>query len=66
MVSGVLEAGGQALKDPPGALERSGQIVSGVIKAKQESKPFVEEVRKSSGPAIVVLNTVFQRVFSFF
>ncbi len=52
LAQGALELGGkvagQVLKNSPEVLERTGQFVDGVLKAKQESKPFVDQVSEWS------------------
>jgi len=41
----ALKIGGEALEKAPEVIERSGQVVDGIAKAGEESKPVVEKVR---------------------
>ncbi len=46
LAEGVLDTVGAVAKAAPEALEKGGQVINGIIQAKKESRPFVEEVSK--------------------
>ncbi len=42
---GLLEVGGKLLEKAPEAIDKSTQLAKGIIKATNETRPFVEKVR---------------------